>query len=105
MGSTDINGNDQGALGNQFAASLDDYLIDVPHAGDDATDYHSLGALRMQRKEYEAKFFRGESGDRNTFVGQWRRIEGHPEIDSHPAEEREFVVTELHVEAENNEVA
>ncbi len=102
MGSADMSSNDQGALGNQFAASLDDYLIDVPHAGDDATDYHSLGALRMQRKEYEAKFFRGESGDRNTFVGQWRCMEGHPEIDSHPAEEREFVVTELRIEAENN---
>lgn len=102
MGSADISGNDQGALGNQFAASLDDYLTDVPHAGDDAADYRSLGALRMQRKEYEAKFFRGEGGDRNTFVGQWRRIEGHPEIDTHPAEEREFVVTELRIEAENN---
>lgn len=102
MGSADVSGNDQGTLGNQFAASLDDYLVDVPHAGDDATDYHSLGALRMQRKEYEAKFFRGEGGDRNTFVGQWRRMEGHPEIDSHPEEEREFVVTELRIEAENN---
>ncbi len=102
MGSADASGNDQGALGNQFAASLDDYLVDVPHAGDDAADYRSLGALRMQRKEYKAKFFRGEGGDRNTFVGQWRRMEGHPEIDSHPAEEREFVVTELRTEAENN---
>ena len=102
MGSQDTSGNDQGPLGNQFAASLDDYLMDVPHAGDDATDYHSLGALRMQRKDYEAKFFRGEGGDRNTFVGQWRRMNGHPEIDSHPAEEREFVVTELRIEAENN---
>ena len=102
MGSAATSGNDQGTLGNQFAASLDDYLIDVPHAGDDATDYHRLGALRMQRKEYEAKFFRGEGGDRNTFVGQWRRMEGHPEIDSHPDEEREFVVTELRIEAENN---
>ena len=102
MGSQATSGNDQGTLGNLFAASLDDYLMDVPHAGDDATDYHSLNALRMQRKEYEAKFFRGEGGDRNTFVGQWRRIDGHPEVDSHPAEEREFVVTELRIEAENN---
>ena len=102
MGSADTSSNDQGALGNPFAASLDDYLVDVPHAGDDAVDYRSIGALRMQRKEYEAKFFRGEGGDRNTFVGQWRRMEGHPEIDSHLAEEREFVVTELRIEAENN---
>lgn len=102
IGSQSTSGNDQGPLGNQFAASLDDYLVDVPHAGDDSTDYDSLGALRMQRKDYEAKFFRGEGGDRNMFVGQWRRMDGHPEIDSHPAEEREFVATELRIEAENN---
>ncbi|MEJ7806570.1 MAG: type VI secretion system Vgr family protein, partial [Telluria sp.] len=102
MGSQSTGRNDQGPLGNQFAASLDDYLVDVPHAGDDSTDYDSLGALRMQRKDYEAKFFRGEGGDRNTFVGQWRRMDGHSEIDSHPADEREFVVTELRIEAENN---
>ncbi len=102
MGSADVSDNDQGTLGNQFAASLDDYLIDVPHAGDDATDYRSLGALRMQRQEYEAKFFQGEGSDRNLCCGQWNAISGHPEIDSHPPEEREFVITELRIEAENN---
>ena len=93
---------DQGSMGNQFAASLDDYLVDSPHAGADANDYHDLGVLRMQRKEYEAKLFQGESGDRDMQVGLWRRIDGHPEIDAHPAVEREFVITELRIEAENN---
>ncbi|MEJ7804770.1 MAG: type VI secretion system Vgr family protein [Telluria sp.] len=102
MGSADIGGNDQGVLGNQFAASLDDYLIDVPHAGDDATDYRSLGALRMQRQEYESKFFQGEGSDRNMCCGEWNAVTGHPEIDTHPADEREFVITELRIEAENN---
>lgn len=102
MGSHVSSGNDQGLLGNQFAASLDDYLVDVPHAGDDATDYHGLGALRMQRHEYEAKFFQGEGSDRNMCCGQWNAVAGHPEIDSHPQEEREFVITELRIEAENN---
>lgn len=92
----------QGKQGNQFAASLDDYLVDSPHAGDNGDDYRSLTALRMQRKEYEAKCFQGESDDRNMCVGQWRRINRHPEIDTHPAEQREFVCTELRVEAENN---
>jgi type VI secretion system secreted protein VgrG len=102
MGSEDLSINDQGALGNQFAASLDDYLMDAPHAGDDATDYRSLGALRMQRQEYESKFFQGESSDRNMCCGQWNEVTGHPEINTHPAEQREFVITELRVEAENN---
>jgi type VI secretion system secreted protein VgrG len=102
MGSANVSANDQGILGNQFAATLDDYLIDVPHAGDDATDYRSLGALRMQRQEYESKFFQGEGSDRNICCGQWNAISGHPEIDSHPEEEREFVITELRIEAESN---
>jgi type VI secretion system secreted protein VgrG len=102
MSSNETSLNDQGELGNQFAASLDDYLIDSPHAGDDAKDHRSLAVLRMQRKEYEAKCFQGESGDREMRVGLWRRMEGHPEIDTHRAHEQEFVCTELHVEAENN---
>lgn len=102
MGSADISATDQGVLGNQFAASLDHYLIDVPHAGDDATDYRSLGAVRMQRLEYESKFFQGEGSDRSMCCGQWNAVTGHPEIDTHPAEEREFVITELRIEAESN---
>jgi type VI secretion system secreted protein VgrG len=102
MESSETGINNQGAQGNQFAASLDEYVVDSPHAGDDAKDYRDLGLIRMQRKEYEAKFFRGESGDRDMQVGQWRRMDGHPEIDGHPANEREFVCTELRVEAENN---
>jgi type VI secretion system VgrG family protein len=98
----EISVNDQGTLGNQFAAALDDYFIDSPHAGDDSKDYRDLVLLRMHRKEYEAKYFEGEGGDRTMRVGQWRRIDGHPEIDVHPAEERDFVCTELRVEAENN---
>lgn len=94
--------NDQGALGNQFAASLDDYLVDVPHAGNDLRDYTDLTALRMQRHEYEAKSFEAESSVRDLCVGQWIGVHGHAELDTHPRDEREFVVTELRVDAENN---
>ncbi len=102
MESEDTSINDQGPLGNRFAASLGDSLADAPHTGADDADYRSQGRLRMLRKEYEAMFFRGEGGDRNTIVGHYRRLDGHPEVDAHPAAEREFVVTELRVEAENN---
>lgn len=102
MGSELSSNQDQGPLGNQFAASLDDYLIDPPHAGDDASDYRSLGSLRMQRHEYEAKFFQGEGSDRQMCCGEWNTVSGHPEVDSHPLNERQFVVTELRVEAANN---
>lgn len=92
----------QGEAGNQFAFSLDDHLLDAPHAGDSANDYRSLGELRIQRHEYEAKCFYGEGGVRDLCVGEWFRLDDHPDIDKHPDDEREFVLTELSVVAENN---
>jgi type VI secretion system secreted protein VgrG len=93
---------DQGAMGSQFALSLDDYQVDMPHAGDDSGDYRTLGQLRMKRHEYESKCFYGEGSVRALCVGQWIGLAGHPEIDTHPAPEREFVITRLDIEADNN---
>lgn len=93
---------DQGASGTQFAASVDDYLIDAPHAGEDGDDYRALGELRMKRHEYESKVFHGEGSVRDLCVGQWIRLAGHYEIDTHPDDERQFVITRLEVDAENN---
>lgn len=92
----------QGEAGDQFAFSLDDYLIEAPHVGDDSDDFCRLGELRIERHEYEAKCFYGEGGVRDLCVGEWFRLDGHPEIDTHPDEEREFVLTELSLAAENN---
>lgn len=94
--------HDQGTLGKRFAASLDDYLVEAPHTGDNADDYRRLGEARIQRHEYEAKSFHGEGSVRELCVGQWNTIAGHPEIDLHPPSERDFVITELRVEASNN---
>ena len=102
MTSTTSSRIDQGTMGNQFAASLDDYLIDMPHAGEDGDDYRKLGELRMKRHEYESKCFYGEGSVRAMCVGEWVALAGHPEIDTHPENEREFIVTRLEVDAENN---
>ncbi|MFK3737504.1 type VI secretion system Vgr family protein [Massilia sp. TN1-12] len=93
---------EQGAAGSQFAASLEDYLIDVPHAAEDGDDYRQLGELRMKRHEYESKVFHGEGSVRDLCVGQWIRLAGHYDIDTHRDDEREFVITGLQVDAENN---
>jgi type VI secretion system secreted protein VgrG len=92
----------QGESGNQFAYSLEDYIVEAPHVGDSMQDYYRLGELRIQRHEYDAKCFYGESSVRDFCVGEWIELEGHPEIDTHPKEQREFVITELSVIAENN---
>jgi type VI secretion system secreted protein VgrG len=51
---------DQGSYGNELAAKLDDYLVDIPHPGNDFLDHQRLGQLRMRRREFESKFFHGE---------------------------------------------
>jgi type VI secretion system secreted protein VgrG len=94
--------SDQGVLGGQFAAGLDDSLIDVQHAGDDGADYDALGTLRMLDHELNTKCYRGEGGGRQWTPGQWAAVTGHAAIDRHPASERQFVFTELRVAAENN---
>ncbi len=95
-------GVNQGSTGEQMAASLEDYLIDVPHAADNSDDYDRLAKLRMLRHEYESKCFHGEGSVRDLCVGQWIGLAGHPEIDGHAPHEREFVITGIEVEADNN---
>lgn len=92
----------QGNSGDQFAFGLEDHRIEAPHVGDDDADFHRIGELRLQRHEYETKYFHGESGVRDFCIGQWFGLDGHPDIDTHPEEERHFVLTELSVSAENN---
>jgi type VI secretion system secreted protein VgrG len=93
---------DQGSNGNQLAASLDDYLVEMPHSGNDVEDHWRLGHVRMNRHEFESKCFHGEGSVRDFRAGEYFTLAGHPEIDTHPAAERDFVITELHIAAQNN---
>jgi type VI secretion system secreted protein VgrG len=93
---------DQGVNGNELAASLDDYQVDMPHAGNDVDDHWRLGQLRMERHAYLSKCFHGEGSVRDFCPGEYFTLAGHPEIDRHPQQEREFVVTELRLDARNN---
>ncbi|MGZ5199744.1 MAG: type VI secretion system Vgr family protein [Telluria sp.] len=93
---------DQGSAGNQLAASLDDYVIEMPHTGNDVEDQGRLGQVRMNRHEFETKCFHGEGTVRDFCAGEYFSLTGHPEIDTHPAPERDFVITEVHLAARNN---
>nr|WP_307727967.1 type VI secretion system Vgr family protein [Massilia terrae] len=93
---------DQGSAGSQLAATLDDYLIEMPHAANDIEDQARLGQVRMDRHAFETKCFHGEGTVRDFCAGEYFELTGHPEIDTHPAPEREFVITELHFVARNN---
>ncbi len=101
--STDSHGNaDQGPYGNELAASLDDYLIEIPHAGNDSEDHWRLGRLRMDRHVLETKCFHGEGCVRDFCSGVYFTDTAHPEIYTHPQSEREFIITELALTARNN---
>jgi type VI secretion system secreted protein VgrG len=92
----------QGESGNQLAASLDDYVVEMPHAGNDVEDHWRLGHVRMSRHEFESKCFHGEASVRDFCAGEYFTLTGHPEIDTHSPAERDFVITELQVDAHNN---
>jgi type VI secretion system secreted protein VgrG len=92
----------QGERGNQLAAGLDEYHVAAPHLSDSPGDLLKLSDTQMAHHEYAAKWFKGEGSVRDLAVGQWFSLEGHPEIDTHPDSERQFVVTSQHIFAENN---
>lgn len=97
-----VSGVDQGVSGNELAATLDDYLVLMPHAGDDNEDLCRLGQLRMSRHDYESKCFHGEGSVRDFCAGEYFTLAEHPEVDGHAEEERDFVITALRVHAQNN---
>jgi type VI secretion system secreted protein VgrG len=102
MGTCAQTQTNQGERGNELAATLDDYHVAPPHVGDTERDLAELGDARMAHYEYEAKCFHGEGGVRDLAVGEWFSLAGHPEIDTHPDKERQFVVTAQHIAAQNN---
>jgi len=93
---------DQGQTGNDLAQLLSDNVIDVPHAGDSWADYDRLTKARMLSHELRAASVDGASGVRDLAVGRWFELTGHPEVDTHPQEQRQFMVTALHHRGENN---
>ncbi|UTY60694.1 type VI secretion system tip protein VgrG [Massilia sp. erpn] len=102
MQSTARSDVDQGPSGSTLCASLEDYQILPPHVGDNHDDLCSLGLLRMRRHDYESKCFHGQGSVRDFCAGEYFTLDEHPEIDTHAESERDFVVTALHLRAENN---
>jgi type VI secretion system secreted protein VgrG len=92
----------QGARGTQLAAPLENYHVAAPNLGADRQDLRALTDAQMAHHECAAKSFHGEGGVRDLAVGEYFSLEGHPEISTHPDNEREFVLTAQHIAAQNN---
>lgn len=93
---------DQGPRGNSLAAKLEDYRVAAPHLGENHEDLTDLVDLQVEHHEYATKWFAGEGSVRDMAVGEWFALVGHPEIDTHPVEQRKFVVTSQRIYADNN---
>jgi type VI secretion system secreted protein VgrG len=93
---------DQGKTGNALAAKLEHYQVTAPHLGDTWPDLLAISDALVAYHEFVAKCFHGEGAVRDLAVGEWFGLTGHPEIDKHHPEEREFVVTAQRIDTTNN---
>jgi len=93
---------DQGQSGNQLAGGLQEFIVESPHVAPDDKELYRMGVLRMQRKELDTKCFTGEGSVRDFCPGEYFTIRNHPEIDRHPAAERDFVIMSIDVRARSN---
>ena len=93
---------DQGEAGNDIAHLLADAVIDIPHAGDSSSDLDRIGKDRMLAHELRAESVDGAGGVRDLAVGHWFTLAEHPQLDTLPVEQRQFIVTSLHHRAQNN---
>lgn len=93
---------DQGAKGNKITANLDHYLTEAPHVRDSYDDLDALARQAMARSDFEAKCYHAESAVRDCAAGEYFSLDGHPDIDSHPEAERQFVILSQHITAQNN---
>lgn len=92
----------QGEKGGQLAAGLDQYLVAAPHVGDSYEDLCNLAQQRMARSDFESKCYYAEGGVRDIAPGEYFGLDGHPELDNHPEQERDFIIISQHITAQNN---
>lgn len=93
---------DQGDTGRALAAILNDGLIEAPHAADGQQDHLRLADARMLAHEGRSESFEASGTVRDLAVGHWFELEGHPDMHGQDRTLREFIVTSLRQQAENN---
>jgi len=102
MTSRNRSSQELGSSAQMLCATIKDVQIASPHVADDYDDLCQIGELLMRRNDAESKCFEGQGGVRAFRAGEYFSLAGHAEIDTHPESEREFVITSLHLIAQNN---
>lgn len=93
---------DQGGKGNLLAGGLERYLTEPPHVRDNHQDLRALAWQSMARSDFEAKCYYAESNVRDCNAGEYFSLAGHPDLDTHPEQEREFIILSQRISAQNN---
>lgn len=93
---------DQGDGGASLSSSLEDYQHEASLEGDDAEAFAARTKLQMQAREGWAKCFEGSGTVRSLAAGTWFTLQEHPIHDNDAAQDREFILTGVDVEAVNN---
>ena len=93
---------DQGPHGNGLAGALTHYEHDAPREDEAVRAYGEHARLHAERQAQRSKTFSGEGSVREFRAGSRFRLEQHPVHDRDPDETREFLVTRVELEAENN---
>src|SRR5471032_2989420 len=93
---------DQGVKGGKLAAPLDHYLTEPPNVREGYEDLYTMAQQNMVRSDFESKCYYAEGGVRDCGPGEYFMLDGHPDVDSHPDEQRQFVILSQHITAQNN---
>ena len=91
-----------GEAGNDLATSLEDYDPQAAYYGNDPDEIARYANLRQQSQDLASKTFQGEGTVRSLLPGTWFELTDHPTHDHDAQEDRQFLVTALTFEAENN---
>lgn len=88
--------------GELLQAGLEDYDPQATYYGSDPDEMSRYAALRQQAHDLAGKLFCGEGSVRGLTAGSGFVLANHPVHDQDIAQDREFIVTGLTFEAENN---
>ena len=91
-----------GETGTPLTDGLEDYDPQTGYYGSDPDEMARYTTLRQQAKDLASKTFTGQGTVRHLVPGSWFELADHPIHDQDGPEDRQFLVTQLSFEAENN---
>ncbi len=93
---------DPGEFGASLNKTLEHYDPQSLYYGQNSEDMARYASLRQQALDLATKSFTGQSGVRSLLPGTWFNLKDHPIHDQDQPEQRQFIVTQMNWQANNN---